>query len=236
MASFGTFDIKEDDPRWPAISRLVRPLDMLDIVSTEFTRGELMASKCCAVSSGWHEGYPQPEGDGSYLTKAYDIDNYCEACGIGLEQKAPFRMKGEPKWGNRSFLSLNWIYDELFTTPEIWKSVFEPIGVERLPVWRPVKDKPLDHCVQLVIKPEVELNIPDGHRLELCKSCGRVRYAYFERGPCPGPIVSRLPPLFKSVQYFGSGHSSHKQVMVSAELYRELDARKLTGLSFAACA
>ena len=38
------FDIEESDPRWPRVERLVRPLDMLDVVSTHFDRQELLAS------------------------------------------------------------------------------------------------------------------------------------------------------------------------------------------------
>lgn len=235
MASFGTFDIAEDDARWPALSRLVRPLNMLDIVSTQFDKDELLAAKCCALNGYWQEGYPQPEGDGSYQTKTYDTSNYCETCGTGLVQKAPFRMKGEPKWGTRSFFCLNWVDDEIFTKPEIWRDVFEPLGVKQLPVWRPVKDAPLERCVQLVIEDEVELRMPADHPSERCGTCGRTRWAYFNSGAFPGPTDAELPHLFKSAQYFGSGHASHKQVMVSAELYKAIEARNLTGLGFAAC-
>lgn len=235
-ASFGTFDIDEGDPRWPALSRVIRPLKMLDVVSTQFNRGELLGARACAVNWRWQEGYPQPEGDGSYLTKTYDTSSYCASCGMGLLQKAPFRMKGEPRWGKRSFLALNWIQDEIFTTPDVWQSVFEPIGVKHAAVWHPTKDTPLKGCVQLVVEDEVELNMPAGHPSEQCTRCGRTRWAYFNRGVFPGPSAAKLPPLFKSQQYFGSGHASHKQLMVSAELYQMIEAQSLTGLGFAACA
>ena len=59
-------------------------------------------------------GYPQPEDGFGYREATYDLSNYCPTCGMGAVQRAPFRMRSEPKQSRSQFLQLNWVFDEIF--------------------------------------------------------------------------------------------------------------------------
>src|SRR6516162_7985167 len=128
------FEIGESDPRWPDVQPLISAWKLLDIVTTRFSREELRGASYLDMGPDWHHGYPQPDGAFGYLKETYDVAEYCSACGIGAKQSAPFRMKGEPKWGKRHILQLNWVFDEYFVQPDVWKTVFEPFGVGSCPV------------------------------------------------------------------------------------------------------
>jgi len=70
---------------------------------------------------------------------------------MGLVQKAPFRMRGEPKWGTKHILQMNWVFDEFFVRIEVWDKVFRKFGIEKLPVVQHKTDKPLESVVQLKV-------------------------------------------------------------------------------------
>lgn len=128
-----SFDIEEGDAIWPRVKALIDQWKPTDFVRTEFTQAE-----CDTASFLWmlgsEKGYPQPKGGFGYLKATYDLSDYCAACGIGEKQRAPFRMKGEPKWGKKHIFQLNWVYDQYFVPPSIWEEVFRPFGIGRLPV------------------------------------------------------------------------------------------------------
>ena len=67
-------------------------------------------------------------------------------------------MKGEPRWGRRSVLQLNWVFDEYSATPEVWNAVFRPIGVESMPVLGR-RGKVLTTVVQMVIDERVPVDV-----------------------------------------------------------------------------
>ena len=77
-----------------------------DIVRTEFNASERGNAEYLNVAPAWHHGYPQPEDDFAYLSATYDLKEYCPGCGIGEKQVAPFRMKGEPKWGKNPHFAI----------------------------------------------------------------------------------------------------------------------------------
>ncbi|WP_155826377.1 hypothetical protein [Leptospira alstonii] len=143
-----------------------------------------------------------------------------------MKQKLPFQMKKEPKWGRNGILQLNWIFDEYFTTPEIWMSVFQPIGI----ACRPVIDRKgveLKTVVQLVVKEEV--GIVTTFLREKCSSCGRMKFLPVTRGPFP-PLEERpLASMVKTKEYFGSGGSAHRSVLISQQLTQILRLQKVQG-------
>jgi hypothetical protein len=209
---------------------------MLDIVSTHFTEDELLNAEFCTVSNCWSSGYPQPEGGNKYLEVTYDLSNYCPACGTGLEQNASFRMSGEPKWGKRSFFALIGVYDELFTTPDVWATVFKPLDVEYRQVLSQRTGMPLESCVQLVVEATANVAIPTEHPRHRCQACGIDRWEVFERGFYPGPVSGQAAPILKSAQYFGTGVASYRQIIFSNALRRRVTEHRLEGIEFAACA
>jgi hypothetical protein len=229
-----TFLIKEDDPRWPEIPSLVERFRAADMVSTEFSSAELLDAKYLKVWPSWHHGYPQPEDDFGYLGATYDLSYYCQKCGIGGRQIAPFRMKKEPTWGRRSILQLNWVYDEYFVKPDVWSAIFKPFGVQCRSVVKNRTGEVLDSVVQLDITEFVDVQV-DGLEYEQCPNCSRIKYLPVVRGFLPKPLQEIEASAFKSNQWFGSGASADKSVMFSNDLYRKINAAKFKGIEFGAC-
>ncbi|TWP54351.1 hypothetical protein FKR81_02045 [Lentzea tibetensis] len=222
-----TFTVEETAPHWPEIAELIDRSGALDVVSTKFTKKEIEQAGHVQLEPSWHHGYPQPEDD--YLSATYDLSDYCEECGIGARQKAPFRMKGEPKWGKKSLLQLNWIFDEFFVTPALWEAVFRPLGVPRQPVLGK-NDVELATVVQLVVVDEVQID-SSGLAATRCPSCGRVKYLPVTRGFFPAPVGDPGAPLVRTIQYFGSGASAFRPVVAEQRVARALSDHKAQGAS-----
>ncbi len=202
----------------------------VDIVSTHFSKEELAAARWLALEPSWHHGYPQPdEGRFGYREVTCEVADFCEQCGIGLRQKAPFRMKSEPKWGRNGILQLHWVFDEFFVRPEVWSTVFHPNGVGCRPVLD-AKGAELKTVVQLVIQEEVDVVVED-LATEHCAHCGRVKSLPVTRGAFPPLANEPSARMAKTREYFGSGASAHRGVLVSQEVARALAAKKVRGAS-----
>lgn len=226
------FDVDEDHPNWPSLRALFGRWKASDMLRTEFSKKEIDAAKWLNPMSDWHHGYPQPdELDFGYREATYDLKNYCERCGIGLKQKAPFQMKGEPKWGRRGILQLNWVFDEYFVTPEVWSSVFKPHGIEYRPVLN-TKGAELKTVVQLVAHEEIGI-VTDVLPTEeaACSKCGRTKYLPVTRGPFPALTSEPSTAMVKTKEYFGSGASAHKGVLLAQPVARAFVANKVRGAS-----
>jgi hypothetical protein len=118
-------DIDEASDAWPAVRDWLTRHRAVDFVTTKFSSSEIAEAAWLELQPEWHHGYPQPnEGEFGYRRATYDSSDWCDECWMGLKQNAPFQMKGEPKWGRRGILQLNWVFDEYFVTPEVWSSVF----------------------------------------------------------------------------------------------------------------
>jgi hypothetical protein len=230
-----SFDISESDPRWPAIEALVRQFDAFEMEHTEFSLAELKAAAYLSVLPGWHHGYPEPSDENGYLEATFDLSDYCAACGVGLRQVRPFRFAKAPMWGRRSVMQLNWIFDEYFVKPEVWSALFEPFGIGCRPVVLNKNGVILDTVVQLDTPAVVELKL-ESYPGEQCNCCGRTKYKAPRRGFFPTPsAVPAGVAAFKSAQYFGSGASAYRAVLVSKELYAKLAASAIKGVTFEPC-
>lgn len=226
------FDIDESHPNWRLLQAAFEEWDASDIVSTVFSKKEVSDAQWLNLASDWHHGYPQPDDDiFGYRQATYDLTNWCERCGIGMKQNAPFQMKGEPKWGKRSILQLNWVFDEYFVTPDVWAGVFEPKGIDCRPVVN-TKGGELKTVVQLVTHAEVGI-VTKGLLTEeaACSVCGRTKYLPVSRGPFPALMSEPSSAMVRTKEYFGSGAAADKGVLVSRELAHALIAGKVRGVS-----
>lgn len=226
-------EIAEDDPRLPDILAIPR----LDAVPrTLFSEGDLASSDFVVLDSQWMNGYPEPSNDGGWRNATFDLSEYCGECGIGLKQNAPFRLRHAPKWGRRSIFQLNWIGDQHFVPPDVWKSHFEPFGIGCRPVIHHKSGKNLDNVVQLEVPSTAPLDMEDPRlydvRAQRCTTCGRLRYDYILRGYAPRPLVAEAH-MFQSAQYFGTGHKADHYTYVSSKLYRGIS--NLRGVTFRSC-
>jgi hypothetical protein len=225
-----TFEVDESHSSWPELMGWIAHRRAVDIASTRFTKRELADAHWLELIPDWHHGYPQPhEGDFGYRQATYDLADWCDQCGIGMSQNAPFQMKGEPRWGKRVILQLNWVFDEYFVTPNAWSAVFKPYGIDCRPVMNR-KGIELGTVVQLVIEEEVGIKT-EGLAFECCKKCYRIKYLPVTRGPFPPLNEVPTQAMAKTHEYFGSGASAFKCVIVSQDLAGALMAEKLRGAS-----
>ncbi|WP_257448448.1 hypothetical protein [Archangium lipolyticum] len=225
-----TFEVDESFDAWPALQQWIARRGAVDIVSTKFSKKELGDARWFALEPDWHHGYPQPdEGRLGYREATFEVSDFCEQCGIGLKQKAPFQMKSEPKWGRNGILQLHWVFDEFFVMPEVWRTVFHPNGIGCRPVLD-AKGAELKTVVQLVVREEVGVGV-EGLTAERCARCGRVKFLPVTRGAFPPPANEPSVRMVKTREYFGSGASAHRRVLVSQDVVQALAAEKVRGAS-----
>jgi hypothetical protein len=226
---FVTFTVRESDRVWRQIGEWVSRRGALDVVETTFSPKEIEAADWLELQPERHHGYPQPEADFGFREATYDLDDYCVHCGIGARQRAPFHMKGEPKWGRGTMLQLNWVFDEFFATPRVWDEVFRPYGIEGRTVLNR-KRAELQTVVQLAASGSVDV-ATGGLPVDSCPACRRAKHAPIRRGPFP-PVEGEMSGHYvKTRQYFGSGGRAWKGVLVSGVVARALLAAGVRGVS-----
>lgn len=237
IAESFVFFIYEDDPKWRAVQEVMTQYPPLgDYCGSDFTKNELRAAAWLQTSSRWELGYPQPEGDFGYLNLTYDLTHYCEQCGVGYVQQAPFRVRSEPKWGaTRHIAVLFWVYDAFFVRPEVWKAVFEPFGIACRPVLKYRTDQPLDTVVQLTIDAMLPGHLVlDGYPTEVCPHCHTVKY-HVPRRCGEFPPMTAVPKNVHaafSQEYFGSGGQAFRMLFISQALYRHIESHKVKPMEF----
>jgi rRNA maturation protein Nop10 len=225
-----TFSVSEDMTAWPEVSSIIRENDALDVVHTRFSKHEVQVAPCVRLGASTHVGFPQPEED--YLRVVYDLREWCARCGAGARQIAPFRLLAEPKWGRRLVLQLNWVFDEFFTTPSLWREFLHPLGVTCQPVLSHRTSERLESIVQLSISACAEGSLSLlGHPAVVCENCGRRKFLPFVRGclPCPVPPTDGSG-LFRSQEWFGDGASARREVFAVGAVASALKKLRPGGL------
>ncbi|OJW01550.1 MAG: hypothetical protein BGO52_13765 [Sphingobacteriales bacterium 44-61] len=196
---------------------------------SQFSDQDLNNADRLVLRDVWANSYPMPDGDGGYKKLTYEDTDYCTECGVGLLQKEPFRLKKEPNWGNKKIFSLNWIYDELFVERSFYETLLKGYEIEAKPVLLYKKDTIIDSVLQLVI-PITSASLQlDSYAFEVCKSCGRKRYALINHGFFP-PFEEHSDEsrhLFKSNEYFGTGANARRYIFISSELRKQLEKFKV---------
>lgn len=225
-----SFDLDESKESWPKVQRWISMRQAVDVARTAFSMQEIKSAKWLELMPDWHHGYPQPNEDVfGYREVTYDLSDYCVQCGIGLKQRAPFRMKSEPRWGRNGIMQLNWIFDEYFVRPEVWRQVFEPRGIGCCQVLN-TRGIELTTVLQLAISQEVDI-VTDGLLVQPCTACGRFKYVPVTRGPFPKLAREPAGHMAKTRQYFGSGASASKRIIISQELGSALMKTGVRGAS-----
>lgn len=228
---FQGFDVSEFASTWPAIKSWIEREGASDVARATFSDLEISQASWLALRADGQFGYPQPNDDEfGYREVTYDSTEFCDRCGVGLRQIAPFQLKGEPSWGRREILQLNWVYDEYFVKPDVWTRVFEPHGIER----RPVTNRSgveLKTVVQLFVEEAVGLDSSELVPV-VCMTCGRLKYEPVTRGPIPSVLAEPRGHMAKSKEWFGSGASAFHEVIVSKTLVRALSTENIRGVSF----
>lgn len=230
-----SLDIKESDFRWPFIEEYLKAHEMYAYAQMIFTKEELSAAPWLHVRSNWHFGYPQPEDGFAYQTITYTSRHYCDKCGSGLEQVAPFRMKSKPKWGRRHFLSMNWVFDELFTD-DAGKTALEAVsGLSFREVLNKKGTLPHAGVHQLVIPHILPSGLlPDDQTIRkvyTCPHCSTTKYIASGAGMLrfQAEIFEDAPDVVKTAEVFGDGRLCYRDILVRQSVYRLLTEAKLDG-------
>ncbi len=249
-------NIYENDLLWNKIEKLIKKYNLLDSITTEFSKEEIDEADWFILRSKGHFGFPQPEDD--YKKVSYNLNNYCDRCDRGLIQKAPIRFKNHPK-KHSHFFQLNWIFDEFFINKEV-KNIFEKnkiCNVEYInPIIHKSDEKILDYYQLKIIKTLNQGLYTKNLKSEMCSfdksenkikdeewcyryprnypACNNIKYNYPEKDfiKFNKNIFNSSFEIVKSYEYFGSGGESHKLIIISKRIKKIIEENKFRGLEF----
>jgi hypothetical protein len=206
-------------------------------VGTIFDKNDLINSNLFVYQGSWTNGYPQPEDLNDYLKLTYNIENYCYNCGIGAVQKSAFRIKKEPKWGEKKIFDLNWVFDEIFIRNDIYDNVFKRQGLDSIPVKLIKGDNVIENVVQLKI-PIIKNNtlLLDNQPYEICETCNVKKFNPQIKGFSPifSKEINKSLSIFKSNEFFGSGRRAYNKIFINKEMKLLLEKYKIK-MTFSPC-
>lgn len=222
------FEVSQTDRRWENIKQWIEGRAVSDVVTTRFTPGEIEAAEALRMQVEWLHGYPQPREDSfGYLQATYDLSEYCARCGIGMRQRAPFQIRSEPKWSRRDMFMLNWVFDEIFVHSIVYSSALMPLGIGFHPVYS-ARGVQFASVAQLDIRDEVDI-VVDELDFEACVVCGRRKYSPHKLGKFPRLISPMSSAIARTRQWFGSGGSAFREIIVDQSVRISLQASGARG-------
>lgn len=221
-----------DDALLNKLEPLFKQWGAMVTVGSEFSDDDYSNADHFMTSPNWQTQYPQPEDNFGYLEETYDLKNYCPSCDIGAIQKNPFRIKKELKWGRRISFMLNWVFDEIFVRKDIYESIFAPIGIDFVPVLLHKNGSVIEDVKQLKINVVTSGLRLDNIDFERCEKCGRHRYKPITSGYFPSFVDDlKGQHIVKSQEYYGSGKSASKWIIVS-QTFREILIKNKANFSY----
>lgn len=196
---------------------------VIDTRAIKYTKKEVLSASFCVLRNWVEGGFPMPDNDNTYIHQTYDLDTYCQNCGIGKVQKDSFKVKSIPK---HLFWGLQWIYDEFFVNIEVYNNIFKPLGIDCRTVRLYKDNQIIDSVVQLVIPVTSKKLDMTGYESSVCPVCGSVKYTPVEQVYFP---LQKKPEcaMYKSMEYFGDGAFAYKKIFISADLKEKLINNKL---------
>jgi hypothetical protein len=251
-------NITEDDAAWPEVERLLSLHGSpVHLINNLFTRKEIEGAEWLEARAQGHHGYPQPEDNFGYIQQTYDTTGYCPRCGIGGVQKAPFRLRAEPKVEHSHFLQLNWVFDELFIRREVSAALKESgiTGLSFLPPILHERNRPSERIVQMKVDTVLPAGpdtsglepvtcIPDNEESHATAGtaldtrvgpyCHRTKHHRMKKGPFrfARDAFAGAPDVVKSREWFGSGASAHRLIIVSRRFREIVSQLKWRGIAF----
>ncbi len=180
----------------------------------DFSKEEILKADYCIITGCYEGGYPMPDGDFGYEKLTFDMSLYCQSCGMVKVQKDAFRLKKAP---NHKIFKLTWIWDELFVQLDIYRNIFEPLGIKCREIRLFKGDKIIPNIVQLIIPNTDEpLNLQE-YSSQICPVCGKTKYEAKVNGFYPIQ-KNPLPHLYRSKEYFGDGGAADRKIFISGKL------------------
>jgi len=217
------FDITEDDPRWPRVSKIIKAKRIPKCTWTKFTKEEILSAEWIKLASDYNYGFPMPKGDGSWKKVSFNCENFCPECGIGLKQKTPIHLEGEPDLKNNDFMAIYWTYN-FFARPEVLDTMLENNiqGFEILPAINHSTNTPLETVKQMKVTNELPSYIVEEELKRDNNKCEHIKYWVLTRGMLKFHKSSfvNLPDLIRTYEWFGTGHEAIKLTLASAKFVR----------------
>lgn len=231
----GFFDISESDARWPKVKKILECEGLFyTVTNAVFTKKEIKSAKWIYIGPDYMCGYPMPDGYAEYEDISFTGDKQCSSCGIGLEQKATIHLKGEPKMGKKSFMSIFWTYN-IFATSAVFEIMAKNgiTGYDPLPAIHQRKNTNLKTVMQLSVPRKLDMSIIDDNLVRDKNPCGHLKYNVLTRGMMrfPRQAFEDMPDFVQTCDWFGSGHSAFRLVLASAKFVKIYMENKWKGLS-----
>lgn len=215
------FSVARTHPSFDAILDLVRSWEGTTLREWKrFDHSDYRAASWLRMTAGWSNGYPQPEA--TFREIVWDQTIQCPKCRVPKRQIAPYQIKGEPRWGKHSVMGLHGVFSEMFTRPELFTEVFEPLGFTTRPVLNKKGTQELETVVQLVLEEPTVPVRTEGLETEVCPACGVVKYNHPQGDYYPKIARETDAEIVRTEQYFGSGGAADQLFYVSNRVYREL--------------
>lgn len=230
---FARFEIIENE-KYFFLKKYFEEWGFNDIAFSKFDDKELDNTQYLCCSPNWQPLYPESSGDSGYIYLTHDTTNYCKKSGTGLLQTSPFRVKNEPKWGQHKAFMLHWVFDEIFVHIDVYKKIFEPIGIKCYPLLLFKKDTIIDSTVQLILpESNVELDLKNYPKM-VCSDCHYEKYELIRHGFFPnfrGKVNANLQ-IFKSKEYFSAGGLDARKILFVTQEMRQILIKAQVSFSY----
>ena len=229
-----TCEITEDDSVWPEISEVLKAENIDSFERTVFTRDEVDAAEWVELNCDNVQGFPEPSEDGSWRDLAFDCTKRCSTCGIGMVQKGPIHLGGEPQLGEGDFMTIEWTYD-IFARPGVLDILVKNgiMGFEVYPAISHSSGQPLETVRQMKVTGRLGPSLITDTLTQDKTRCGDVKYHEPRRGmlKLASDKLEGVPDLAYTHEWFGSGHTAIQLILGSkrfVHLYFENNWRGLT--------
>lgn len=220
-------NVGEDEDRWPRVQAWIDRTGARESVYTIFSAEETASAEWLRMCGDWPHTYPQPDDNSNGCLEAtYDLHDYCQHCGIGLQQVAPFQMRAEPNWGGEGVRQYGF-FGEIFVRPEVYADCFEPFGVRSRPVHGP-GGSPLESIVQIVVDENIDV-VVDETMTQLCTVCRRAKCLPPTRGRFPAMTSAPRAAMVRTAQWFGGDSIAQQLILISQPIAAALTEHHVRG-------
>ncbi|MES2701352.1 MAG: hypothetical protein V4649_01880 [Bacteroidota bacterium] len=246
------FSLYEDNPQFSMQKEEIDKFGLDAQIGSIFDVDDYTRANWFWVSAGEYQ-YPQPEDDFGYQKRSFNLDNYCEVCGIGKNQNAPIRLRTLPKQEKNDFWGIHWEHEIIFVRQRA-KRILEDAGVRGISFSHPVlhrNDNHIGDLFQLNIHTVLKrgfndyntrvltcdrINFENSYRVlsEDTIYCGREKFHFPRIGGLTfdETIFNESSDIVKTNEYFGSGASAFQLPIFSKKLKTILDKEKIRGIYF----
>lgn len=201
---------KRYEYRWSCLS---------DYPYYEYSIEEIETADYFVLKDWYGCGYPQPDRNFKYESVSFDSSKICQGCGCGRIQTNNLRVNKLSKHGFWGFSA--WLYDEIFVSKNVYNEVFAPYGIEKRDVIK--AGKKLEDVFQLIIPVIGEPIDLSDRKQEICTLCGETKYTMQHFAYPFFPLHNHpLPGIYKTKEYFGSGHEAQHVLIISKDIVNKL--------------